>query len=114
VTKIFSIDLDATSLNGEGSLISIYPLEIMEGVRKTLNGDPTDTSLDGYIMSLSKVEVMDKFLQSYGNQIQGPDVRRVINHIFGVNLDGISALEYARLSIYSKGQWVLKSPTDIF
>lgn len=114
VTKIFNIDLDAISLNGEGSLISTYPLEIMEGVRKTLNGDPTDTSLDGYIMSLSKAEVMDKFLQSYGNQIEGSDVRRVINYIFGVNLDGISALEYARLSIYSKGQWVLKSPTDIF
>lgn len=114
VTKIFNIDLDAISLNGEGSLISIYPLEIMEGIRKTLNGDPTDTSLDGYIMSLSKAEVMDKFLQSYGNQIEGSDVRRVINYIFGVNLDGISALEYARLSIYSKGQWVLKSPTDIF
>lgn len=114
VNKIFNINLDTISLNGEGSLISSYSVEIMEGVRNTLNGDPSDTSLDEQIMSLPKAEVMDKFLQSYGNQIEGSDIRRVINDIFGVNLDGISSLEYARLSLYSKGQWILQSPNDVF
>jgi hypothetical protein len=114
VGKVFNFSLDLMSANNEGNLLSSYATEIMEGVRKNLNGNPSDTSLDAQIMALPKNDVMDKFLSSYGNQILGSDLRRVINEIFGVNLDGISNLEHSRLSIYSKGQWELKSDRDIF
>lgn len=113
VNDIFNISLDTISENGEGSFLASYELEIMQGVRESLNLSPSDTSLDSTIMAMTKVEVMDRFLDSYGSQITGTDIRRVINEIFGVNLTGISGLEHARLSIYSKGQWVLDSPTNV-
>ncbi|MNV75472.1 hypothetical protein D3C71_1687600 [compost metagenome] len=85
----------------------------MQGVRQDLGLSSSDTSQDAYIMSLSKNDVMDKFLNSYGSVILGTDSRRIINYIFGVNVTGLSGLEHARLSVYSKGQWVLNNPTNV-
>jgi len=31
-----------------------------------------------------------------------------------VNLDGISGLEHSKVSIYSKGQWILQGDTNLF
>lgn len=114
VDDIFKISLDTISKNGEGSILISYPIDIMEGVRKTLRIDQSSTELDTKIMDMTKVEVMDKFLRSYGSDISGSESRRIINEIFGINLSGIDSLAKARLSLFSKGQWITQNSTDVF
>ncbi|WP_248926036.1 hypothetical protein [Paenibacillus hamazuiensis] len=113
VNDVFGISLDTISASGEGSLVASYPADIMEGVRMTLNIDPASAELDTRIMSMSKTEVMDRFLDAYGKPIAGSEVRRVINEIFGLNLNGLAALEKAKLSIFSKGQWMTRNSGDM-
>ena len=44
----------------------------------------------------------------------GPAVRQFINETFGVNLDAISALDGAGISLFSKDQWITQNETDLF
>lgn len=48
-----------------------------------------------------------------GNSVSGPELRRLINEKFGVNLDALSALDGARFSLFSKGQWTLRNERDL-
>jgi hypothetical protein len=148
-----------------------YPSEILEGVkmtlRKELAGMHSNIELDGQIEVMTKVEIMDKYIDSfrkkisssvicrvmnsifgfdldsipvlskvaesfvtsekplarvvidsyleeYGKGITGAEIRGMINQIFGINLDAITALEGARISIYSKNQWVIQHEHDLF
>jgi hypothetical protein len=114
VNDVFAINLDRVSKDGEGTATRFYPEEIMKGVRKVLlmGGKPSEK--DAYIMSLPKVEIMDLYLQFFGEEIESSEIRRVINQIYGINLNGISGLEAARISLYSKGQWISKTDRDLF
>ncbi|QOR68241.1 hypothetical protein IM538_09105 [Cytobacillus suaedae] len=114
VNDIFTIDLNRVSEEGEGKATQSYPDEIMQGVRKVLSMEGTSVEKDTYIMSLPKVKVMDLYLQYYGDKIESSEIRRVINQIYGINLNGISGLEAARISLYSKGQWISKTERDLF
>lgn len=99
-----------------------YPSEIIEGVKRNImkksTTDFTDTELVYQIELMSKVEVMDCYLDTYQNEtgrnLSGPEIRRMINEIFGINLDGIASLEGARISLFSKDQWVIKDEKDLF
>jgi len=66
------------------------------------------------ISSLSGREAIDSFLQQYEGNITGTKARSILNEMFGVNLDAISSLEGARLSLYSKGQWIVQHEKDLF
>lgn len=114
VNDIFAINLDRVSEEGEGKATRTYPNEIMNGVRTVLSMEGTPDEMDKYIMSLSKVQVMDLYLQYYGEKIEGSEIRRVINQIYGINLNGISGLEAARISLFSKGQWISRTDRDLF
>lgn len=59
-------------------------------------------------------DLIDSKLNSYGSNVSGDEIRTIINDLFGVNLDAINALGHARLSLYSKGQWVIKNEKDLF
>ncbi|WP_155593131.1 hypothetical protein [Lysinibacillus cavernae] len=60
-------------------------------------------------------EAIDFQLQQYGNrEITGADIRKLINDIFGVNLEAISSLEGSRISLYSKDQWIVQHEKDLF
>ncbi|MDR6552439.1 hypothetical protein [Paenibacillus qinlingensis] len=110
---VYHISLDDISANGEGSILALYPLEIMEPIRQSFGIDPASTDHDAEIMSMTKVEAMDRYLLSYGPTIIGEEIRSLINDIFGVNLAGIATLDNARLSIFSKGQWIVQDPADL-
>ncbi|OAS16688.1 hypothetical protein [Paenibacillus oryzisoli] len=110
---VYHISLDDISAKGEGSFLALYPLEIMKHVRQSLGFEPATTDHDSEIMSMTKVEVMDKYLLSYGPTITGAEIRSLVNDIFGVNLTAIATLDNPRLSIFSKGQWILQDPADI-
>ncbi|HSP22078.1 MAG TPA: hypothetical protein VLQ20_07085 [Planococcus sp. (in: firmicutes)] len=114
VKEIFGIDLDVVSKNDYGSKLAIYPEAVMVSLRASFNTDPSSTEQDARIMELTKNAVMDRYLKEHDYNLSGAQNRVLINQIFGVNLDGISSLERSQLAISSKGQWILKSDTDLF
>lgn len=114
VKEIFGIDLDIVSKNDYGSKLAIYPEPVMESLRASFNADPSSTEQDARIMGLTKNAVMDRYIKEYDYTLSGAENRNLINQIFGVNLNGISGLERAQLAISSKGQWIVKSDTDLF
>jgi hypothetical protein len=65
-------------------------------------------------MAMTKTEVMDRYIEVHEYSLTGAECRVLINQIFGVNLDGISGLEHSKVSIYSKGQWILQGDTNLF
>lgn len=114
VEEIFFVDLDLISKKNYGSQAAIYPEAVMKSLRMSFNEKPTSTKQDARIMELKKSDVMDRYIKEHDNRLTGAESRILINQIFGVNLDGISTLEYSQLAISSKGQWILKSDTDLF
>lgn len=58
--------------------------------------------------------VIDSYLHQDEKKVTGAAIRRIINQIFGINLDAISSLEGARISLYSKDQWVVQDDKDLF
>jgi hypothetical protein len=73
-----------------------------------LDNKPVNTEKD-----LSSA-VIDSFLNEEEEKITGAKIRSIINQIFGINLDAISTLDGARISLYSKDQWVLQHDKDLF
>ncbi|MBP2002002.1 hypothetical protein J2Z69_003058 [Paenibacillus shirakamiensis] len=63
--------------------------------------------------SLTFATEMEQRLNEHNHKMSGADIRGFINELFGINLDGLSALQQARISIYSKGQWVIHQDTDL-
>ncbi|GGL65733.1 hypothetical protein GCM10007968_32190 [Sporolactobacillus putidus] len=107
VQQIFDIDLNKISERGDGRIQPSYPPYIIEGVS-------SDPAADKRIMKMKKADVMDAFIRTKGGKTSGSEIRQVINDIFGINLNGISALDHLKISLYSKGQWILKKETDLF
>ncbi len=60
------------------------------------------------------IMAIDSTLSHYGRKATGIEIRQLINQIFGINLDAISSLEGARISLFSKDQWVIKDEQDLF
>jgi hypothetical protein len=114
VERIYRIDVNYVSKMNYGSSLFTYGREIMEPVRISLGLPIHSHERDNEIMRMSKNEVLDRVLKSSGFQMTGWEVRRIINHIYGINLDGISALENSGISIFSKGQWIIRSSRDLF
>lgn len=111
VKEVFDIDLDLISKNNYGSQVVRYSDTIMESVRASFNEGSIS---DADIMELKKNAVMDRYIKMHDSKLSGAENRTLINGIFGVNLNGISSLEHSQLAIFSKGQWILKSDTDLF
>ena len=57
---------------------------------------------------------IDAYLEQCGNKVTGAEIRKMINHTFSINLDALSALEGAKISLYSKNQWMLRHEKDLF
>jgi len=58
--------------------------------------------------------VLDAYLNENEHNSNGPAIRALLNQTFGINLDALSALAGTGISIYSKNQWMLKQPQDLF
>ncbi|WP_236015678.1 hypothetical protein [Planococcus soli] len=114
VEEIFDIDLNYVSKMDYGSKLAIYPPAVMESLRVSLNEEPKSTLQDARIMAMTKNQVMDRYIKERDYSLTGEESRTLINQIFGVNLSGISNLEYMQIAISSKGQWIVKSDKDLF
>ncbi len=96
VKTIFGFDLDK---------MPILAKEIAEPLK--------EHALTGYTIPLSRI-VMDTFLKKLGKDVTPENIRKIINQIFGTNLEGISSLEGAKISLFSKGQWITRNNKDLF
>ncbi|PSL24553.1 hypothetical protein B0H99_1242 [Planomicrobium soli] len=114
VKEIFSIDLSYISKKDYGSKLALYPEKIMESLRISFKEQPQSTRQDERIMGLSKNDIMDRYMKAQNYTLTAVETRMLINQIYGVNLNGISNLEHSQLAISSKGQWIVKSDTDLF
>ncbi|WP_262499785.1 hypothetical protein [Planococcus sp. ANT_H30] len=114
VDEVFSVDLNLVSKKDYGSKLSIYSDEIMKSLRVSLKEGAESTAKDAKIMKMKKNEVMDRYIKEHDYALTGATNRTLINEIYGVNLEGISGLEYLQIAIYSKGQWIIKSDQDLF
>ncbi|MDQ0428512.1 uncharacterized protein YceK [Planomicrobium stackebrandtii] len=114
VEEIFDIDLNYVSKMDYGSKLAIYPPAVMESLRVSLNEEPKSTMQDARIMDMTKNQVMDRYIKERDYSLTGEESRTLINQIFGVNLSGISNLEYMQIAVSSKGQWIVKSDSDLF
>lgn len=78
-----------------------YPSKVMETVRLSLDVDAYSTELDRQINVMSQVTAMDKYLVSFGDKLEGSEVREAVNEVFNINLNTISEMNYgSKLSIY--------------
>lgn len=57
---------------------------------------------------------IDHYLATRENAADGPGIRKMMNELFGTNLEGIAALSRTRISLYSKGQWIARKDGDLF
>ncbi len=57
---------------------------------------------------------LDTYLEHSGNKATGAEVRQWINQILSINLDALSKLEGAKISLFSKNQWMIRHEKDLF
>lgn len=78
-----------------------YSKQVMRAVREDLGVDKKSTEFDSIIEKMPKVEVMDRYLASFGKKVKGNEVRQAIKEVFFVDLDIISKNNYgSQLAIY--------------
>ena len=99
VDQVFGIDLDQVVVLDKGIK------ELVQVSMLTSFGIP--------VTSKSRAAI-DLHLKQHGSDLTGEEVRTMLNQIFGINLNGISALESQRISLFSKGQWVVHHEKDLF
>lgn len=64
--------------------------------------------------TLTPRETLDNYLQQFPGAMSGTEIRNLVNQLLGVNLEGISALEGAQISLYAKNQWIYNEETDLY
>lgn len=57
---------------------------------------------------------LDAYLEQVGNKVTGAEIRKMVNQTFSINLDALSALERAKISLFSKNQWMVRHDNDLF
>ncbi|WP_413305006.1 hypothetical protein AA0X95_02605 [Bacillus sp. 1P10SD] len=64
-------------------------------------------------MTVARV-ALDYYLNQSKSDLTGKEIRNIIKNLFGINLEGISSLDGAKISIYSKEQWITQHEHDLF
>ncbi|MGM0876168.1 MAG: hypothetical protein ACQEWV_15705 [Bacillota bacterium] len=78
-----------------------YPFDIMISIRKILGGTPFSIEYDHIIDGMTKVDVLDKYIEHSEIKITGLMFREAVFQVFGINLNRISEEgEGAKLFIY--------------
>lgn len=79
-----------------------YPSKVMKTVRSSLGISKHSTELDSQINTLTKIQVMDIYLESFGKKLKGNEVRKAVNDVFNIDLDVVSKNNYgSKLNSYN-------------
>jgi hypothetical protein len=62
----------------------------------------------------ASIAAIDLYLSRCPEPLDGPVIRKMMNGLFGTNLEGIAALSRTRISLFTKGQWIAKKDKDLF
>ncbi|MFC4355620.1 hypothetical protein ACFO0S_11205 [Chryseomicrobium palamuruense] len=62
----------------------------------------------------SQRSACDEYLEQLDGSYTRQNICRIVNQLYGVNLEALCALEGAQLSLFAKGKWVLTSADDFF
>ncbi|MGV2620974.1 UNVERIFIED_CONTAM: hypothetical protein N8J90_07285 [Halobacillus marinus] len=108
VQDAYGIDLKYVSETGAGKQRSAYKEETMAFLCEHSEYEKEE------LEELPKMEVLAIYIHAFDRKLTGGEVRRAVNTIFGINLDGISKLEGTGLAIFSKEQWITRSEDDVF
>ncbi|MFF2755503.1 hypothetical protein ACFVR1_17430 [Psychrobacillus sp. NPDC058041] len=65
-------------------------------------------------VNLTPKTAMEMYMDQYEHEMGSMEIRKMLNHIFGINLEGIDSLSKLRISLYSKGQWIVQNEKDLF
>jgi hypothetical protein len=65
-------------------------------------------------VNLTPKTAMETYMNRHEHEMRSKEIRKMINHIFGINLEGIDSLSKLRISLYSKGQWIVQNEKDLF
>lgn len=80
-----------------------YPQKVMEDVRKSLGVNKHSTIMDAKINAMPKVEVMNRYLPSFGEKVKGKEARKAVLGVFNIDLNSISEHNYgSKLSVYDE------------
>ncbi|OBR68097.1 hypothetical protein A7K91_07735 [Paenibacillus oryzae] len=60
----------------------------------------------------NRTDALHLIWEQGGRPGNGPAIRGLINECFGVNLDAISTLDGKGISLFSKGQWIIRDHED--
>ncbi|SEO06583.1 hypothetical protein [Paenibacillus sp. OV219] len=93
----------------EASAANISSTELLAMIHQIFNIDLGTLPLTPLPQS-----VLEAYLEQAAGSVTGPDVRRMLNETLAVNLDALSGLEGARISLFSKGHWMLQQQGDLF
>lgn len=105
MTKAETMDIRMNTY-GEG----ITSTEIFEIIHQIFN---FDLQSNPNLPTLPQAAI-DEYLEQSENKVTGAEIRKIINQTAGINLDALSALEGAKISLYSKDQWMLQHNKDLF
>lgn len=96
----------------ERRIAPVGSADIVDIVRQVFNIDlQAIPALSG---ALDGAAALDARLEQLDGRTAGAEIRQAINEIYGVNLDALSGLDGKRISLYSKGQWILRRDEDLF
>ncbi|MDN7227268.1 hypothetical protein QWY22_03345 [Planococcus liqunii] len=91
----------------------VYGLDLSKAPLLDKDFEKRVTALVPNTSDLSAAAV-DLYIEESRKPQTGPEVRALLNHIFGTNLEGISQLHERRISLYSKDQWIVQNEKDLF
>ncbi|MCM2676348.1 hypothetical protein [Alkalicoccobacillus plakortidis] len=107
--QLHTLDHPITSADIQSIVSSVYQINLDK-----LPILPTEARGTVFSPGTTSEEAIATHLAQHSGELGGVQIRQIINNIFGVNLDAISALDGARISLFSKGQWVVQQETDLF
>ncbi|MDQ8736452.1 hypothetical protein [Paenibacillus sp. LHD-38] len=93
----------------ESYLEGISSSEVFNIIRQVYKFD-----LESTLAPVMPRAAMDAYLEQSGNKVTGAEIRKMVNQAFSINLDALSALEGAKISLFSKNQWMVQHEKDLF
>ncbi|WP_138494491.1 hypothetical protein [Paenibacillus pinistramenti] len=119
--------MDKFLLNWEGTISSAVLFQIVEAVFgislqqvPVLAAEPelaaaAENTAAPALSLIDPGAAMDKQLAVMSAEAwtSGAELRQAINAVFGVNLDAIAGLGQCRISLHSKGQWIVRNDRDL-
>ncbi|MBP3953271.1 hypothetical protein [Bacillus suaedae] len=57
--------------------------------------------------------LLDSHISQSAQPLTGKTIRNAINEFFGINLAGLASIERSRISLFTKGQWMMQRENDL-